>query len=199
MPRITTILLDLGNTLLWFDFKPVFARLLSMSKGDPQSITSAVNARYDDFAAGRMTPAEWHEFIQRTCRMSMPWEEFSRLWADIFWEHPDMFALARETHPRYRQYLLSNTDAIHFPWCLERFPLAEVLDGYILSYELGAVKPQREIYERGLAKFGLEAGECVFIDDLEANLEGARAVGIHTVPCVSIEQVRRDLKALGVG
>jgi putative hydrolase of the HAD superfamily len=199
MPAITTILFDLGKTLVWFDFKPVYEKLVSLSNMNPGALRASLEGHYDDFAAGKQTPTEWHEFVQRTFDIAMPWEEFAPLWADIFWENPDMFALARETHPRYRQYLLSNTDAIHFPWCLERFPLGEVLDGYMLSYELGAVKPQREIYERGLAKFGLKPEECVFIDDLEANLEGARSFGIHTVKCVSVEQVRRDLKALGVG
>jgi putative hydrolase of the HAD superfamily len=109
-----------------------------------------------------------------------------------------MIRLARKLKRRYRSYLLSNTDEIHLPWCLDRFSLGSLLDGMILSYEIGAMKPDRAMYEHGLGRFALKPEECVFIDDLPANLEGARSVGIATVKCDSPEQVERDLAVLGV-
>ena len=104
-----------------------------------------------------------------------------------------MFQLAETLHRKYPQYLLSNTDPIHIPWCLDRFPLSSLLDGMILSYEIGAYKPDFRIYERGLEKFGLRPEECVFIDDLPANVEAAKACGLEGIVCISPEQVREDL------
>jgi putative hydrolase of the HAD superfamily len=195
---ITTILYDLGGTLVHFDFTPINTKLASSSGKTPEEVKELVLPRYAEFCRGQITGGQWHEFIAQTFHLSMPYDQFRRFWADIFWKNEPMFALAGRLCGPYRSYLLSNTEEIHLPWCLEKFPLGPLLDGMILSYELGAMKPERAIFERGLARFGLSAAECVLIDDLPANLDGARAVGIATVRCESAAQVERDLAALGV-
>ena len=53
-------------------------------------------------------------------------------------------------------------------------------DGFVFSGVAELVKPNREIFEHILGKFGLVAEECLFIDDNAANIEGAKAVGIQT-------------------
>jgi len=195
---VTTILYDLGNTLVGFDFTPIYATLAERSGKTVDEAKVLVNERYGEFTCGRMTGHEWHEHLMKAFGISMPYDEFARLWADIFWPNEPMIRLARKLKRRYRSYLLSNTDEIHLPWCLHRFSLGSLLDGMILSYEIGAMKPDRAMYEHGLGCFRLKPEECVFIDDLPANLEGARSVGIATVACDSPEQVERDLAVLGV-
>ena len=49
------------------------------------------------------------------------------------------------------------------------------------SYEVGCAKPSEKIYKTFLKKFDLRAEECLFIDDLVANCDGARAVGMTAV------------------
>ena len=78
-------------------------------------------------------------------------------------------------------YLLSNI-SIGFgetyqevPWIRE---LLECFDGLVLSGQIGMVKPHREIFEHLLDTYSLEAKECLFIDDREENLKGAKEVGI---------------------
>jgi len=195
---IRTILYDLGKTLVFFDFAPVYRTLVSHSGRPEGEVREVIHERYGEFCCGRMTGRQWHGYLTGSLGISTPYDEFATLWADIFWPNEPMIELARTLRPRYRQYLLSNTDEIHLPWCMKKFPLEPLLDGLILSYEIGAIKPDRAIYERGLERFGLLAGECVFIDDMPANLEGARACGIRTVICDSAAQVRRDLASLGV-
>lgn len=195
---VTTILYDLGRTLVNFDFTPIYATLSERSGKTPDEAKSLVHQRYAEFTCGRMSGREWHVHIMKTFGISMPFAEFAHLWADIFWANDPMIGLAGRLHARHRSYLLSNTDEIHLPWCRDRFALDSFLDGMILSYEIGAMKPDHVIYEVGLRKFGLAAEGCVFIDDLPENLEGARSYGIHTVLCETAEQVERDLAALGV-
>ena len=75
-------------------------------------------------------------------------------------------------------YILSNCGR-HFRQFQYRIPGIEHFDGILVSAEEGMIKPAREIYERLLEKFGLAADECIFIDDLQANINAAEAVGIH--------------------
>lgn len=61
------------------------------------------------------------------------------------------------------------------PWLKE---LLECFDGLVFSAEVNLVKPNREIFEYLLEKFSLNADECLFIDDSEKNIIGAKNAGI---------------------
>ena len=60
------------------------------------------------------------------------------------------------------------------------------------------LKPEADIYQTLLDKFGLKAEECVFIDDRPVNCEGAQKAGIHTICFKSFKQAAAELEALGV-
>lgn len=72
------------------------------------------------------------------------------------------------------------------------------MDGGILSYRDKLIKPQREIYQLLLERYGLKAEESVFLDDTEKNLSGAEKLGIRTILFQSREQAVEDLEKLGV-
>lgn len=95
-------------------------------------------------------------------------------------------------------YLISNISK-GFAENYTKIPeVAEVLslfDGLVFSGPLGLSKPQKEIFEYLLNKYDLKAEECVFIDDSEKNLLGARAVGLNTIHFTgSAEKLRAELK-----
>lgn len=77
-------------------------------------------------------------------------------------------------------YLLSNA-GMRQPLYFPRIPGSQYFDGTVVSALLGISKPDSRIYEYLLFKYGLKADECVFIDDLPANVEAAKALGINTV------------------
>ena len=61
----------------------------------------------------------------------------------------------------------------------DKFP--ELFDGVVISGEVGLHKPQPEIFRLGCERVGREPEECVFVDDLRENCEGAEAVGMTAV------------------
>ena len=84
---------------------------------------------------------------------------------------------------------------MRFGFIKKKFPEIMIFDEYILSYEVGAMKPHPRIYEDALAKAGVEANECVFIDDIEVNIETAQKLGIdiiHMTPHTDLEAVLRE-------
>ena len=69
----------------------------------------------------------------------------------------------------------------------------------MVSAEEKLLKPQKEIFDTLLTRYGLEAGKCVFIDDLPANCEGAVYAGMHG--CIfrgDVKQLRKDLRRMGI-
>ena len=63
------------------------------------------------------------------------------------------------------------------PEALEFLPF---MDGGIFSCDVKMIKPHLDIYEEILKKYGLQAEECLFIDDRQANVDAAKKVGMHT-------------------
>ena len=63
----------------------------------------------------------------------------------------------------------------------DRDSFGKLFDGVVISGEVGLYKPQPEIFRLGAERIGLEPGECVFVDDLAENCEGAEGVGMTAV------------------
>lgn len=70
----------------------------------------------------------------------------------------------------------------------------ELFDAVVLSSDIGAVKPHPAIYEYMLAQLNLPAEQCVMIDDLPVNVEGARQVGMQGIVYYSFEQLQAELQ-----
>ncbi|XBG91786.1 HAD-IA family hydrolase [Enterococcus cecorum] len=75
-------------------------------------------------------------------------------------------------------------------------PIDEILDGKVLSYEVEMVKPDVAIYQYLLDKYGLEAQNCVFLDDIKGNIEAAQSLGMQGIQVLSENQALADLKVL---
>jgi 2-haloacid dehalogenase len=95
-------------------------------------------------------------------------------------------------------YALSNMEAETFPVRFERFPFFGLFDGIVISGLEGVAKPDREIFELIIERFGLDAAATVFIDDKVGNLRPASALGMATVHYESSGGLRRSLRALGL-
>lgn len=98
----------------------------------------------------------------------------------------------------YGIYLLSNAKA-DLPLYFPRIPGSECFDGKIVSADWKLLKPQPEIYQTLFREYGLRAGECFFIDDLNINVEGARFVGMDgAIFDGEIARLRGELNAAGI-
>ena len=89
------------------------------------------------------------------------------------------WALAARLKARgYGVYLLSNAPTA-FADALPRFTILKLFDGVVVSAPIRLAKPHADIFEHTLEKFDLVASECLFVDDLQVNVDGALACGLH--------------------
>jgi epoxide hydrolase-like predicted phosphatase len=101
-----------------------------------------------------------------------------RLFAGMQPEESMLEALRRARTAGLRTGLISNS------WGRGRYDrslFGELFDGVVISGEVGLHKPQPQIFELGAERIGLLPSECVFVDDLLENCEGAEAVGMIAV------------------
>jgi putative hydrolase of the HAD superfamily len=74
-------------------------------------------------------------------------------------------------------------------------PVEEIFDVVVDSAFVGSRKPEPRIYEITLERLGASPEAAVFIDDIEANCEGARQLGIHAIRFRSTDQAIEDIEA----
>lgn len=93
----------------------------------------------------------------------------------------------------YRIYLLSNTSFKFFSY-KDNFHMFSCFDGFIISAKEKKVKPNKEIYECICERFALLPEECLFIDDLQPNIEGALNAGLNAHLFKGSEELRGYLE-----
>jgi 2-haloacid dehalogenase len=114
---------------------------------------------------------EWAPYIEAY------WRRWGEMLGDLM---PGMAELITELRAAGAPlYAITNWSAETFPLARDRYPLLAAFGGAVLvSGEVGLVKPDPAIFELALERFGLRRENCLFIDDNEPNVVGAREVGI---------------------
>jgi epoxide hydrolase-like predicted phosphatase len=108
-----------------------------------------------------------------------------------------LFAYLRGLRARgLRMGLLTNNVREWEPYWRTMLPVDEVFDVVVDSGFVGMRKPERGIYELTLERLGLPGSECVFLDDLEVNVEAARELGMHGIVYRDADQAIAELDAL---
>jgi HAD superfamily hydrolase (TIGR01509 family) len=196
---IKAVFFDLGKVLLDFEKNIIIERFIEKSGLTNEDITTAIDIyRVADLERG-LTPArEFHQQVVSALQLDMTYDEFVVVWSDIFTEIPEMIELSQNMRAKYQTYIASNTDPIHFPYVFMKYKWISMFTGFALSYELKARKPEKEFFERALAKFKLQPPECVYIDDIEENVASARTVGINAILHESPGQTIKELNKLGI-
>ena len=93
-------------------------------------------------------------------------------------------------------YALSNFHREAFRYVRSKYPWFDLFDGMVISYEINAIKPEPEIYEALIDRYGLDPRQSVFIDDVWANLVGAEAFGFYTIQFTSVKETTQKLTRL---
>lgn len=199
---IDTVISDLGRVVLWFD-NNVFLSKLAARAGRPfEEVKAAVHGDLGlirAFDGGAVTPAGFLQRVTAAAGVTLAYDDFYAIYNDIFTPNgPAIDVLGRIKRAGYRTLLLSNTDPERFAFVRRRFPEVLFFDGYVLSYELKLLKPDPAIYRAAVRQAGSEPGRCVFIDDMEENVAGARDAGLAGILYRPETDLDAELKKLGL-
>lgn len=94
--------------------------------------------------------------------------------------------------------LVSNTNAFHAEFVQREMDLLNHFDHLVLSYQVGAAKPEEAFYEAALAQAGCSAGECFYTDDVLDYVAAGRRFGLDSEQFVGCDSLREQLEARGV-
>jgi glucose-1-phosphatase len=191
------IIFDLGNVIVPFDFKRGYTAMELLCPYAASEIPKRIRTTdlVQRFETGQIASKSFVKELCRLLELPVSHEQFCDLWTSVFLPHtliPE--SLLANLARQYRLVLLSNTNEIHFQMIRRNYPLLDHFDHFVLSYEVGALKPSRRIYEEAVARAGCRPDECFFIDDVELFVEGARQAGLEAVRFENYSQLETELR-----
>jgi HAD superfamily hydrolase (TIGR01509 family) len=201
MAALRHLLMDLAGVVCHFDRQ---VRLDALAEAAGVSSARAQAAIYEDglserFDRGEYTAAEICDALREALGLQAADDEIARLWATAFTPDDAVLDLIDRVRPEVTRSLLTNNDALLRDFMPTVLPTVHARFGLPLFSSLTrALKPSPAAYTQALTLLGATPGESFFVDDSEANVRGAREVGLTAVQFTTAEQLERDWRAAGL-
>jgi glucose-1-phosphatase len=194
------IVFDLGNTLIRFDHTISAKKFANLFRLDSKRIYDLFfdSPITRDFETGLISPREFYSRASALLNVKMPYKDFVDIWNDIFWEDVEMCKLACELKKSYKLFLLSNINRLHFEYIRKKFDIINIFDELILSFAVGAIKPDRIIYDDVIRRAGGERERLLYIDDREDLISESTRLGIDSIRFDGIDKLKDVMRQKGV-
>ncbi len=195
------IVFDLGKVLVDFDYTIAAQKIAARSRRAPADLHAFLGSSplLVQYECGALTRQTFFEAVRDAIGFEGDLTEFGGFFADIFTEMPGTIALHAELRRRgFKTCIFSNTNDLAIEHVRRNFPFFKNFDGYIFSYEVGAMKPQPEIYAAMEAMTGRRGADLIYIDDRLENIEAGLARGWRAILHESPEKTQQALAAFGV-
>ena len=197
----TAIVFDIGNVLLEWDPRHLYARMFDGKAAAMEWFLA--NVCTADWNREQDRGRTWRDAVARLRNLYPEWrdeiESYDRRWHETA---PRAFDQTVAIFGRLKAagvplYAITNFSHEKFSECRERFEFLGAFDGVIVSAIEGLLKPDPEIYQVLLSRYGLDPARCVFIDDSHPNVAAARELGMTALAFTDPELLAQDLRQLG--
>ena len=181
---IKNVVFDMGGVLIEYNPELFVRRLGLKDEEDNRLLLKEVfQSEYWEMQdAGELTEDEVYQAVKE----HLPRRLYPQLFELVYHWHQQakqiegMEELIRDLKNRgLKVYLLSNA-GLNQPDYFDQLPISELFDGKVISAFERVVKPEPKIYQLFLKRYDLKAEECLFIDDVEKNCQGAEDCGLMT-------------------
>ena len=209
MQNIRNILFDYGNVIFEIEFPRVQKSFNDLGISNVLELYGHLqqDRLFDDFDRGHIDSAEFRNGIRRLSGKSdLTDDQIDVAWNSLLIGVPGPnHELLLNYQQKFRTFLLSNNNAIHYEWIHAYLKREYQLDGNDLFFEkcyyshlMGMRKPDAEIFEFVLKEHDLKPSETLFIDDSPQHIETAKLLGIQTVLIEKGENLTQLSERLGL-
>ncbi|MBI2547689.1 MAG: HAD-IA family hydrolase [Candidatus Aenigmarchaeota archaeon] len=197
-PDVKLIIFDLEKVLIptWrnvFDLPELGIRKSSISEFfDDQ------NSLRKELQYGRVSEEEfWKQFIASTS-LNVTVEQMKIAVRKVLKPYLQVLDLVKSLKKNYKLCILSNFTKEWAEYLIDQYKLTEIFNEMFWSFQKGIKKPLPESYLQITEKFKMRPEECLFIDDKERNINGARSIGMKTILYTNLENLKKKLSENGV-
>ncbi len=197
---ITTVIFDIGNVLTDFRWKDFVAGFDYSDEIKERVGRAAMGSKaWDDFDRGLPEETVLEEFVKNDPGVEKELREmFKDIGGTLKMFETSIPWLEDLKRQGYRRLILSNLSQKTVRECAHALKFLDHVDGGILSYRVGMIKPEPGIYRLLIKRYDLVPEECVFIDDREENIITAKGFGINGIVFTDRKTVLKELEKLGV-
>ena len=175
---------DIGSVLINFDIRKLLQKFANNSGLSIDQILGLFDKpELLEVETGKISGKDYFEHLVKTTGIKWNYDDWIKAWADIYEINEIGFNLLKELKSKkYSIYILSNLaeynrDAIEIK-------VPEILtetEYNFYSFELGYHKPDPRIYQEVCARLSMHPAKCVFIDDMQENIDGAISIGMEGI------------------
>lgn len=198
---ITTVIFDLGRVMVHLDpDQGGFASLMRRMGIVPREAF----ARFWDappvigHMTGTLSPADFHRLVTSHYGLEHSFDTFADAWSDLFSPIDGMPELFQRVAQRHPVGILSDTDPLHWQRVLRMLPCLALARKPTLSFQTGYLKPHPGAYAAAVENSGSDPKHCLFIDDVQANVEGAREAGMSAIRFTGVDELTTYLETEGI-
>lgn len=197
--QVRVVLFDIGGVLARFAGLAVLQRLTGIESELEVAARWLMSPWVRRFESGACTDAEFAAGI--VAEWELPFSPAQFLDQFPAWlEDPFDGAeqLLRDTGRAAEVGCLSNTNSLQWRTLISHWPLSRLFEHRFLSFELGAVKPDLEIYRTVIDRLAVAPEHVLFLDDNPLNVDGARRAGLRAEQTLGVAQARDVLERHGL-
>ena len=203
--KINTLLIDIGEVLVHMDRGILIERMQALTGFSEEEIERRLDS-FNDIAAyekGELTTEQFYQRVSDLFQINISLANFKEAWSDIFilsQNQPTLLSphLFRQLRELYKMVAISNTNEMHFDYLLRVCSTVNDFDHYVLSYQIGCLKPDEKMYQVALEKAACAPSEALLVDDRLENIKGGERLGIRGALFVAEDQLRYELGRFGV-
>lgn len=190
---------DLGKVLVDFDYSIAARKIAARCSKSPGNLHSFLGSSplLGEYESGLLNREGFFYAIRDHIGYTGDLAEFGAHFADIFAEIAPMTQLHTDLRQRgFKTYVFSNTNDLAIEHVRRNFPFFQNFDGYIFSYEVGAMKPQPKIYEAMETMSGKRGADLIYIDDRLENIVAGKERGWRAILHETPEKTRATVTSM---
>jgi len=195
---VKALLFDLGGVLIDVDFPGAFAHWARCAGASAEALRQrfAFDETLARYECGQIEAREYFAALRGALGIDISDADFESGWGAMFpGEIEGIRELLASVRGRAPMYIFSNTNFEHQRvWSARFAELLEPFDHVFTSNEIGKRKPTPEAFHAVAQAIDVPPENILFFDDLAANVEGARAIGMHAIQVRDIDDIRRGLR-----
>ncbi len=197
---IKTFFFDFGRVLVNFDHDIIINKIAKISDKSKDKIRNVIlkPKALIGIDLGTITEKTIYNNMEKELNTGLTYDEFIPIWNSIFEIKQDMIDFLYHIKEKYEIIMLSNISPLHRDFLFNTYPEVKVFNSYVLSCDIGERKPDKEIYEIALTKTKSQPEECIFIDDMKENADGAKELGINGIQFSTLNTLKTELKAYNI-
>lgn len=151
------------------------------------------------YKVGKMTDEEFWSWAVNMWKINLPWEEVVRIMIQGYDVNEKVVSVVKSLREKgYKTAICSNNFSARVKGLQEKFNFLDNFDIKVFSYEVGACKPNKKIFEELINESHEEPNSIVFADDNLDNLSGANELGITTFLYEGFDKFLQQLRDLKV-